>query len=132
VSNAIYVAPFPATGRNKYQLVIKGRADIAAHKPVWSPDGKELFYVPRVLEFEAVSVTTEPEFSFGNAAQIPRPFQPGGPLLRSQFDVTPQGKFLGTVAADAAGGFNLRRLLRINVVINWFEELRQRVPVTDR
>ena len=40
---------------------------------------KELFYVPRILEFEAVSITTEPAFAFGNAVKVPRPFGPGAP-----------------------------------------------------
>jgi serine/threonine-protein kinase len=132
-SNAIYVQPYPATG-NKYQLTIKGaKGDIAAHKPLWSRDGKELFYVPRVLEFEVVSVTTEPEFAFGNAVAITaRPFQPGGPRGRSQFDTTPDGKFLGLLPPSELSGANPRRLARINVVINWTEELRQRVPVPGR
>ena len=132
-SNAIYVQPYPATG-NKYQLTIKGaKGDIAAHKPLWSRDGKELFYVPRVLEFEVVSVTTEPEFAFGNAVAITaRPFQPGGPRGRSQFDTTPDGKFLGLLPPSELSGANPRRLTRINVVVNWFEELRQRVPVPGR
>jgi hypothetical protein len=128
-SNAIYVQPYPATG-NKYQLTIKGSTgDIAAHKPLWSRDGKELFYVPRVLGFEMVSVTTEPEFAFGNAVTITaRPFQPGGPRGRSQFDITPDGRFLGMLAPPDLTGPNARPLNRINVVVNWFDELRQRVP----
>jgi Tol biopolymer transport system component len=132
-SNAIYVQPYPSDGR-KIQLTIKGsRGDIAAHKPVWSRDGKELFYVPRVLQLEVVSVTTEPEFAFGNAVAItPRPFQPGGPRGRSLFDTTPDGRFLAFLPPVDMSGANTRRLSRINVVVNWFEELRQRVPVAGR
>jgi serine/threonine-protein kinase len=132
-SNAIYVQPYPADGR-KIGLTIKGgRGDIAAHKPVWSRDGKELFYVPRVLQLEVVSVTTEPDFAFGNAVAIaPRPFQPGGPRARSQFDVTPDGRFLAFLPPVDIAGANARRLARINVVVNWFDELRQRVPVPGR
>jgi hypothetical protein len=127
-ANAIYVQRYPASG-NPFRLTIKGGpGDIAAHKPVWSRDGKELFYVPRVLEFEVVSVTTEPEFTFGNAAVVARPFQPGGPRGRSQFDTTPDGRFLGVLPPSELTA-NARRLARINVVVNWFEELRQRVPV---
>jgi hypothetical protein len=130
-SSAIYVQPYPANGQ-KYQLTIKGaKGDIAAHKPVWSRDGKELFYVPRVLEFEVVSVTTEPEFAFGNAEIVPRPFQPGGPLGRSLFDTTPDGRFLGMLPSSEMTA-NARRLTRINVVVNWGEELRRRVPVPAR
>ena len=58
----IYVQPFPATGA-KYQLVAKG-LDTPCH-PVWSPDGRELFYNPRPQGLEVVSVTTAPTFAFG-------------------------------------------------------------------
>ena len=51
----------------------KGRD--SPHEVVWSPDGKELFYNPRAGGFEAVSVTTQPTFAFGNAVAVPRPFQ---------------------------------------------------------
>jgi Tol biopolymer transport system component len=129
--NAIYVQPYPATGA-RHHLTIKGaRGDIAAHKPLWSRDGKELFYVPRVLQFEVVSVTTEPEFQFGNAVAIAaRPFQPGGPRERSFFDITPDGRFLGSLL-PAEQAATMRRA-RINLVLNWHEELRRRVPAPVR
>ena len=59
----VYVEPFPTTGV-KHELFIAGAAP-APHKVVWSPRGDELFYIPRVREFEVVSVTTRPAFAFG-------------------------------------------------------------------
>jgi eukaryotic-like serine/threonine-protein kinase len=118
----IYVQPFPATGV-KYQLNIRG-ANASPHKPVWSPDGKELFYVPRVLEFEAVAVTTQPTFAFGNAIKVPRPFQPGAPNLRSLYDIAPDGRFIGLIP-QAQMNTAMRRAPIINVVVNWFEELKK-------
>ena len=124
-SNGIYVQPFPATGA-KHQLFIKG-TNLAAHKVVWSRDGTELFYVPRIFEFEAVRVTTEPAFAFGNAVSVPRPFNPGAPNMRSMYDVAPLGKFLGVIPPGQTQAPS-RSAQQIRVVLNWFEELRARVP----
>ena len=126
----IYVQPFPATGA-KYQLFVKGSNNTPAntpHKVAWSPDGNELFYVPRLGGFEAVSVTRQPTFAFGNAVTVPRPFQPGHPNSQTLYDITPGGKFVGLISVGRTppGDFTARQ---IQVVLNWFEELRARVPL---
>ena len=54
----IYVQPFPATGA-KYQI----SKDDGAHHALWSPDGKEIFYVPGASPVVAVSVTTQRVFT---------------------------------------------------------------------
>jgi len=116
----IYVQPFPATGA-KYQLFVKGIND-TPHKPVWSFDGNELFYIPRFGGFEVVKVTTHPGFAFGTALQIPRSFISASPNNRSAFDVTRDGRFLGMFSPNWSGQLNQPR--DIAVVLNWFDELR--------
>ena len=125
----IYVQPFPATGA-KYQLFVKG-SNNTPHKPLWSPDGKELFYVPRLGGFEAVSITTQPTFAFGNAVEVPRPFQPGPPNSRTLFDVTPGGKFVGLVVPGQLESAVRLPVRHMQLVLNWFEELKARVPHTE-
>ncbi len=120
----IYVQAFPTGVR--HELYVAG-ASAAPHKVAWSPDGKELFYVPRIREFEAVSITTEPAFAFGNAVKVPRPFGPGAPNSRTLFDVTPEGKFLALLPPGSTDG-TVRSPSQIVVVLNWFDELRSRVP----
>jgi hypothetical protein len=117
--------PFPATGA-KYQLFVKGIND-TPHKPVWSHDGKELFYVPRFGGFEVIKVTTRPEFSFGPASPVARPFQPGPPNARTLFDVAPDGRFLAMFDPNELGPLHPPR--EIAVVLDWFEEVRAKVPV---
>jgi hypothetical protein len=85
----IFVQPFPATGA-KYQLPANPRD--SPHEVVWSPDGKELFYNPRAGGFEAISVTTEPTFAFGNAVPLPRPLQLSPPEGRRSYDITAGGR----------------------------------------
>jgi Tol biopolymer transport system component len=121
----VYVQPFPATGA-KYQLVAKG-LDTPSH-PVWSPDGKELFYNPRPLGLEVVSVSTTPTFGFGNSVPVPRPFQLTPPEQRRAYDITPGAKFVARISAT--GTQYGARAPHIQVVVNWFEELRERVPTT--
>ncbi len=120
----IYVQPFPATGA-KYQLVAKQPG--SPHGAIWSPDGKELFYNPRAGGFEAVSVTTAPTFAFGNAVALPRPFQLSPPDSRRPYDITPGGKFVGLIPVGQTGSGTLDAP-QIQVVLNWFEELKARVP----
>jgi len=119
----IYVQPFPPTG-SKYQLFTK-EAD-QPHHPVWSPDGRALFYTPGPSGFESVGVTTQPTFTFGNPVATPRPFGPGSPTVRRLYDITPDGKFVGLVPAGQADSGATTQM--IQVVINWTEELRTRVP----
>jgi eukaryotic-like serine/threonine-protein kinase len=121
----IYVQPFPATGA-KHQLVAKG-LDTPSH-PVWSPDGKELFYNPRPLGLEVVSVSTTPMFAFGSSVPVPRPFQLTPPEQRRAYDITPGGKFVARISAT--GTRYGAQAPHIQVVVNWFEELRERVPTT--
>jgi serine/threonine-protein kinase len=126
---AIYVEPFPATGA-RYQLFVKESSSTvinSPHKVAWSPDGKQLFYIPRLGGFDRVNVTTRPTLAFGNAVALPRSFSPGAPNSRTLYDMMPNGSFLGL---RPVGGVDVRDFsaTRIDVVLNWAEELKARVP----
>jgi serine/threonine-protein kinase len=120
----IYVQPFPATG-TKYQLFPKGSD--SPHHPRWSPDGKELFYDPRVTGFEAVSISTRPTFTFGNAVAVPKLFLMAGETLRTQYDVAPDGRLIGRITAGQTE-YVRSPADQIDVVLNWSEELKRLVP----
>jgi hypothetical protein len=125
-ANRVYVQPFPATGA-KYQLYAKDTD--GGHHVLWSPDGKELFYNPRPGAYEAVGVTRQPTFAFGNPVEVPRPFQTGPPQVRRPFDIVPtNGRFVG-LGLPGQGSAGTLSQLEIHVVLNWFEELKARVPV---
>src|SRR5262249_6973248 len=112
----IFVQPYPLTGA-KYKITTDGGGD-----PLWSPDGKELFYSWDSKLF-AVEVRTQPAFSFGK----PSPLQIDGIMQRGlprSYDITPDGKqFLVVLPASQAGTNS--QPLQINVVLNWLEELKQ-------
>jgi serine/threonine-protein kinase len=118
----LFVQPFPATGA-RYQVARNG-----IH-PTWAPDGKELFYGSAPVQFTAVSVATQPAFSFGNPTQMPYRSNDQGPLFERNNDIMPDGKqFLGVVAAGLSPTSGSVVAPEIRVVLNWFTELQQRVP----
>jgi Tol biopolymer transport system component len=124
----IYVQPFPASGTH-YQL--PAAASDFASQPLWSPDGKELFFNPGPGRLGWVSISTHPTFSFGNPQAGPRPFQTGPPSAPRAFDITPRGKFAGKFVGLAQEGQTKSGravAAQIEVVLNWFEELRRVVP----
>jgi serine/threonine-protein kinase len=128
--DAIYVQPFPATGA-KYQ-VPKNDPSQNDHHPVWSSDGRELFYIPAFGALAAVSVTTQPSFAFGNAVPVPRKFTGGNtnsaPSNEREYDVTPDGKIIGPTLASAQTQTGTPTAPEIRVVLNWLEELKRLVP----
>jgi serine/threonine-protein kinase len=120
----IYVQPFPATGAR--HMLVRAQGGSSPHHPIWSPDGKALLYVPNAGAFERVSVVTQPAFAFGNTEALSRSFQAGPPSTIRSYDMMPDGRILGIVVPGQTG--TTGALEEIYVVLNWFEELRARVP----
>jgi serine/threonine-protein kinase len=121
-SSEIFVRPFPATGK-PYQITKAG-----GHHPLWSPDGKEVFFVPGPGQFSKLSITTEPSFSFGNPVPVPNGgFLEGGPETPRTYDITPDGKQLIGVITAGQNKTGAPAQQQINVVMSWFSELQQRV-----
>jgi Tol biopolymer transport system component len=112
----LFVEPVPRTGA-KYRI-----SPTAIH-PLWSPEGKDLFYTSGTLL--VVTVTTARGFEFSSPVQIPKPFQNPGPTAGRVYDMMPDGRLIGIVPS---GSGQLSSFNQINVVLNWFEELKQQVP----
>jgi len=123
-NNEIYIRPFPASA-TKYQIQ-SGSPSGDVH-PLWSSDGKELSFSTGPTTFDAVNVTTKEGFTFSSPAPVPRGGLIGTPSGPRNYDRLPDGRFLGILQAGQAqpGGGTPQ----IQVVLNWFEELKQRVPV---
>ena len=69
----IYVRPFPDVNKGKWQVSTNG-----GDSPLWSPDGRELFYRSDEDAVMAVAVETEPTFKLGNAkSSFSRNYVPG-------------------------------------------------------
>jgi serine/threonine-protein kinase len=112
----VYVRPYPGPDR-KFPVSSGG----GTH-PKWNRNGKELFYRTGNTMM-AVDIATTPEmkisaphllferrYAFGSAQTIPN------------YDVSADGQRFLMVKDESSSG-------RINIVLNWFEELKRRVPV---
>jgi serine/threonine-protein kinase len=121
----VFVQPYPATG-DRYQV---GSAATLSRPVVWwSPGGRELMFSEGPTRWFAVDITTSPTFAFGTPHEIPRVGVPNqlGVTGQRNFDQLPDGKRILTVmSGDGTRGQNSPE---IQVVLNWFEELKQRVP----
>jgi len=124
----VYVRPFPDVDKGKWQTSTNGGTS-----PLWSPDGRELFYLSEDNTAMAVAVETKASLSFGTPKALFKNTNMGISMgSGTPWDIHPDGKrFLmikppaSTGAAPAAAGPRPK----INIVVNWFEELKQRVPV---
>lgn len=122
----VFVEPYPATGA-RFQI---SRDSEEGHHPVWSPDGTELLYTPGPgNRLTSVAITTKPVFSYSSEPRlIPRPFVNTPPVVARPYDIMRDGKRLIGLRSDvAADGRPIPPV--IQVVVNWFEELKHRVPI---
>ena len=118
-----YVQPFPPDGSIHLITQRGGR-------PLWSRDGKELFYVPTSGSFMVVAVKAAPSFTFTSPVSVPRGFGGAPPNSPRTFDIMPDGRIVGLVTTGQSqnGSPVQAQLQQIQVVLNWFEELKSKVP----
>ena len=125
----VYVQRFPE---------MLGRQQVSVgtgHRPHWSDDGRELFYLhaPTGPPRAVVRVTVEPTDSDPPALDFGaeevlfdwRYHQRSSAM--PFYDLSPDGRFLMITTGDAAGDGSGRA--EINIVLDWFEELKRLVPV---
>jgi hypothetical protein len=103
----VYVQAFPGPARS-WRISLDGGAT-----PAWAPDGRQLFF-RRGMTMMAADVSTNTEF----VAHRPRPLFDGNGGL----DVARDGRFLMT------RGDPQPSVIELELVQNWFEELKARVP----
>jgi serine/threonine-protein kinase len=112
----IYVQPYPSTGA-KWQISTEG-----GEEAVWASSGGELFYRSGD-KMMAIDITTEPTFTHGIPQLLfEEQFVRYGP--RALYDVAPDGQRFLMIKE----GEQQLRVTQLNVVLNWFEELKRLVP----
>jgi len=113
----IYVRPFPGPGE-KWLISLEG-----GNEPVWPRNGRELFY--RVGDtMMVVDVQTTPTFSAGKPRRLFERAYERSLALWANYDASPDGQRLLMVRQENASA----QATHINVVLNWLEELRQKLP----
>tara|TARA_B100000686_G_scaffold291378_1_gene319380 strand:- start:559 stop:1434 length:876 start_codon:yes stop_codon:yes gene_type:complete len=124
----IWAQPFPPTGERRR---ISQEFGVM---PLWTQDGQELFYRPITLSggvrqtLRSIRVSTSPSFAFSGEEPVPIGDFQSFPFYRS-FDIMPDAEQLLVVLPAQQEGDEAPRS-RLHVVLNWFEELKQRVPVS--
>jgi len=110
----IYVSPYPVTEERHQVSTAPG-----SEEPIWSQSGDELFY-RNGLRWMSSVITTEPEFKW----EEPRELFRGNYLnvFGHSYDVAPDGRFL------LFQGDQPLTITNLNVIQNWFEELKRLVP----
>src|SRR5262249_19009737 len=116
----IFVRPFPDVNAGRWQVSTNGGT-----KPLWSPDNRELFSVAPNGALMAVKL--EPGSTF--AAGVPTKLFDGHYYMGSAnsigrtYDVAPDGRQFLMIKPDVGPPAS------IVVVLNWFSELQQHLPV---
>ena len=97
-------------------------------RPLWSPDGRELFYLDEGRLF-VVPVMTEPTFAPGSPEML---F--GGIYYGTggcSYDISPDGERF-FIVKEATATNQTTTAPQVILVQNWFEELRRLVPTNRR
>ena len=111
----VFVRPFPGPGAT-WQVSTDGGGN-----PLWSPNGRELFYPGQGSKLMVVDVETAPTFHAGR----PRV------LLQADawdYDIAPDGSRFLMIKPDPAESGETH----VNVVMNWFEEVKAKMAATKR
>jgi serine/threonine protein kinase len=121
----IYVRPFPEVDKGKWKISTNG-----GNSPLWSADGRELYYR---CGNAVMMVEVEIKPSFEHSA--PKVLFQGNYASYFMYeahpwDISADGKrFLMMKESTGATSTGKTPRPRINIVLNWDEELKKRVPV---
>ncbi len=118
----IYVRPFPQVDSGRWRISTSGGTRAA-----WARNGRELFYLDASNALIAVQVQTSGStFSTGNQAKV-FDGKYAEPFPARHYDVSADGQRFLMLKEVAAGDPNATPASLV-VVLNWFEELKARVP----
>jgi serine/threonine-protein kinase len=114
----VYIQAYPGPG-GRIQVSTEGGTEV-----VWARNGRELYYRNQ-QQLMAVPVRTIPVLEVGKPARLfESPFVAGQPGLPN-YDVSADGSHFLMIRA----GTEEAKPGPLNIVLNWFNELRKRIPV---
>jgi len=120
----VYVRPFPRTEGAARLVSIGGGSG-----PVWAPNGSTLYYRGASGDMMSVPVTLNPTFTSGRPRTLFRftgVYRMSG--TATAYDIHPDGKRFIMVSEHKGAAATPRQ--QVNIVLNWFEELRRLAPMT--
>ena len=123
--NEVYVRPFPDADSALHPISTNGGT-----APLWTPDGRELFYVESDGRLLAVPIQTDPTFARGTATVVmDGDYRLTTSLGPRAYDIDPSGERFLVVKPTGALGSDSRSLPSLTFVLNWHQELLERVPI---
>ncbi|PYV74084.1 MAG: hypothetical protein DMG97_09650 [Acidobacteria bacterium] len=108
---------YPASG-GKWQISTEGGTE-----PVWNRNGRELFY-RNGDKMMAVDIAAQASFTAGKPHMLFEGRYELPPGTTPNYDVSPDGQRFLMIKPSETG----ETTTQINVVLNWFEELKRSVP----
>jgi hypothetical protein len=124
----VYASSFPSA-ESKVRVSMGGGG---GSEPVWAPDGSAIYYrdgsrIMRapILPGRTFSIDTPEELFLGAWTRVPAAFPPP----RTNWDITPDGDSFLFVSQPGAtlGEGGGEPVVTVEIVVNWFEELRSRI-----
>ena len=125
----LFALPYPVGSEGRRTITIDG-----GQAPIWPRRGNQLFFgVGGTPLIQAIPIQTDPTLERGNPVEgfvvDPSSISSNG---IPRYDVTPDGAhYLASVRLGrfpATGDEAADDYRRVNVILNWFEELKERVP----
>jgi serine/threonine-protein kinase len=119
----VYVAPFPFRPGGHRRIT-----NMPSGSSIWSRNGRELYALTPGL-LHVLEISTTPSLTWTNPKEL-FPITQFGPFTRTgitNYDVAKSGEFVATIAPGVKPGAEDTRP-EIQIVLNWFEELKRVVP----
>jgi serine/threonine-protein kinase len=110
----VYVRPFPGPG-GRWQISTEGGTE-----PLWSHDGRELFYRSEDAELVSAEVTIGESFSVGTRTVLFSVVGYNADRNHTMYDISPDDQSF--LMVKQTGGSR-----EVVVVLNWFTEVLQRI-----
>jgi eukaryotic-like serine/threonine-protein kinase len=110
------VRPFPDAGSGRWQISRDGGTE-----PLWSPNGRELFYRNGRGDLVAAEIATAPTFRVTSERVLFSAREYWTDSRNRNYAVSPDGRafyFVHSLSDNPA---------QLVVILNWFEELRRQV-----
>ena len=117
--NEVYVRPFPEVCSGKWAVSVGGGV-----MPLWSQGGNGIFYVNAAREMVEARISTTPSFAVRDREVL---FHIGPELVISRsggytlYDITPDDERFVMLQREE------RETVELILVLNWFEELKERM-----
>ncbi|HEX5577227.1 MAG TPA: protein kinase [Gemmatimonadaceae bacterium] len=116
----IYVRPFPDTRRARWQVSRNGGTE-----PVWSPDGRELFYRNAQGFLVAAQLQPGPAFRLSGERQLFRVRDFISDTRHRSYAVSPDGRYFYFINVLPT------RPSQIVLITNWIEELKEKLRASN-